>query len=384
MTEVERSLLQSGSEMSQLVSGYGERRTEEEDSYPDEALPLICCCIVILFVIMIILLLLLSGYYSGEHGDETQTAKATYRVPAPGGGPPPAAETQTTSGVTSRGPQQSITPGTSTPAVVPSESTTLSSSGPATFSPGDLSNSTTSTSAHTTMAPPTPSSTKASTGRPHDYQDDDHDQYNHEYHHDYDQYNNEYHHDNDNDNQHNDQHDDDYPTAPTPGKPNRNFTLICVFEYIKRQRYIWPKTHQCTDYVYIRAFTYFDDKKINHEPLEYTTKTKKVGGIDQYLDDNPLYWENVMDADSSVRQVTTRGWYKHADWYIGMWGCTYLRLLASFWEPLKIRDSLNAFVRQPYLGSLNTSVFEGFAIINTIIRDTRAEHQAGLTYNARK
>lgn len=147
-----------------------------------------------------------------------------------------------------------------------------------------------------------------------------------------------------------------------------------------RVRFTWNKTDQCTDYVYIRAFTYFDDSKVNHDPLVFTKKTLKSRGFDIYLGTNSTYWDYINRADFTVRGVK-RTMYPHADWYIGMWGSTYLRLLASFWEPLKIRDSLHNFLRQPNIGWPNTSAYDGFAIINTIIRNSRADHQAFLTYN---
>ncbi|KAH8037306.1 hypothetical protein HPB51_009861 [Rhipicephalus microplus] len=112
------------------------------------------------------------------------------------------------------------------------------------------------------------------------------------------------------------------PVTATPPYASSNFTLICVFEYITRD--IWNKTDQCTDYVYIRAFYYAIN--VNHEPLVFTRKTLTRRTHILYYDD-PTYWYNLSMADNVVNFVQ-RLRYAHADWYLGMWGATFIRLLA--------------------------------------------------------
>ncbi|KAK8778785.1 hypothetical protein V5799_019879 [Amblyomma americanum] len=118
------------------------------------------------------------------------------------------------------------------------------------------------------------------------------------------------------------------PASTTPGYNHRNFTLICVFEYLTGRRQLWEKVDQCTDYVYMRVFTYFDDKKINHEPLTFTQKTLKPWVFNAYFDTNATYWQYLDEGHREVR-VVMEFTYPHADWYIGMWGSTFLRLLVA-------------------------------------------------------
>ncbi|XP_070380286.1 uncharacterized protein [Dermacentor albipictus] len=164
------------------------------------------------------------------------------------------------------------------------------------------------------------------------------------------------------------------PTSPstTTGPPTTlaydvsNFTLICVFEYITVE--IWSKTDQCTDYVYIRAFYYAI--KVNHEPLIFDKKTLMRNTHKLYYDDQ-YYWQNLSLADQRVNRVMRR--FTHADWYLGMWGAVYMRLVSSFWQTGFIRDALHNFTRRPYFGPINTTRFNGFAIINTIIQNDRGD-----------
>ncbi|XP_075724508.1 uncharacterized protein LOC142767175 [Rhipicephalus microplus] len=165
------------------------------------------------------------------------------------------------------------------------------------------------------------------------------------------------------------------PYTSRPGKPPRNFTLICVFEYITRD--IWNKTDQCTDYVYIRAFYYAIN--VNHEPLVFTRKTLTRRTHILYYDD-PTYWYNLSMADNAVNFVQ-RLRYAHADWYLGMWGATFLRLLVSLWETNIVHDSLYELTHRQMFGPINSSRFSGFAVINTIIKDMRGAFKVEEQYN---
>lgn len=157
-----------------------------------------------------------------------------------------------------------------------------------------------------------------------------------------------------------------YDVTPRPGKPPRNFTLICVFEYITAD--LWNKTDQCTDYVYIRAFYYAI--RVNHEPLVFDKKTLIRNTHKLYFDDQ-YYWQNLTLADQRVNRAMRR--FPHADWYLGMWGAIYIRLVSSFWQTNFIQEALYNFTRRPYFGPINTTRFSGFAIINTIIQNERGD-----------
>ncbi|XP_049273494.1 uncharacterized protein LOC119399111 [Rhipicephalus sanguineus] len=156
-----------------------------------------------------------------------------------------------------------------------------------------------------------------------------------------------------------------------------NFTLICVFEYITWD--IWNKTDQCTDYVYIRAYYYAVN--VNHEPLVFTRKTLKRRTHILYYDD-PMYWYNLGMADFAVNFVQ-RLRYAHADWYLGMWGATFVRLLTSLWDTNIVRDSLYELTHRTMFGPINSSRFDGFAIINSIIKDMRGAFKVEQQYNER-
>ncbi|KAL3208197.1 hypothetical protein MRX96_039295, partial [Rhipicephalus microplus] len=95
-----------------------------------------------------------------------------------------------------------------------------------------------------------------------------------------------------------------------------SFTLICVFEYLEN---IIPRnTPQCTDYVYIRFFVY--SYRVNQEPMVFEHK-KRMG---------PVYGMATCSAEHFVPPC----------------GITSARRLTM-------------------------SDFNGFAVINTIIQDTR-------------
>ncbi|XP_075724509.1 uncharacterized protein LOC119179994 [Rhipicephalus microplus] len=166
-----------------------------------------------------------------------------------------------------------------------------------------------------------------------------------------------------------------YASTSRPGKPLRNFTLICVFEYITHD--IWKKTDQCTDYVYIRAFYYAIN--VNHEPLVFTRKTLTRRTHILYYDD-PMYWYNLSMADNVVNFVQ-RLRYAHADWYLGMWGATFIRLLTSLWDTDIVHDSLYELTHRMWFGPINSSRFDGFAVINTIIKDMRGAYKVEQQYN---
>ncbi|XP_075743566.1 uncharacterized protein LOC142799722 isoform X2 [Rhipicephalus microplus] len=56
---------------------------DDEDTYPDEIVPIISCCILLLFILMIILLLLISNVYVTDYEDETDASRVTYRPGVP-------------------------------------------------------------------------------------------------------------------------------------------------------------------------------------------------------------------------------------------------------------------------------------------------------------
>ncbi|KAH8037654.1 hypothetical protein HPB51_015088 [Rhipicephalus microplus] len=83
-------------------------------------------------------------------------------------------------------------------------------------------------------------------------------------------------------------------------------------------------------------------------------------------------------ADVQARRTYLQ--FPQADLYMGMWGMTYVRLLESLWTIQEINRSIYEFVRTPIHANINYTRFEGFAIINSIVRDNRGHHQANETY----
>ncbi|XP_077489420.1 uncharacterized protein LOC144100309 isoform X2 [Amblyomma americanum] len=295
MAEEETFMLSSHSSPSE--------RKREDDSYPNELLPLICCAILVLFIVMIILLIMLSNVYAGGEGQASETNSDRY--------------TQVTVNGSGHGGNGGQATSTVTTDVESTASTTKSTT----------TTKTTSTALTTTTTTTTP-----------------------------------------------------FPGKPSrPGKPPRRYTLICAFEYVTKHRL--PKAHQCTDYVYMRTFNYQRHKIEEVKILYFGRKRLKEEEDDiwnMYYDSNPEYWRDLRNGDGMYAYWKRN--YPHADWYLGMWGQTYVRLLNSLWQAKVIMKGLHDYVRSNMSSYvLNGSDFEGFAILNTLIIDYRGVQQANHT-----
>ncbi|KAL3204229.1 hypothetical protein MRX96_041319 [Rhipicephalus microplus] len=157
-------------------------------------------------------------------------------------------------------------------------------------------------------------------------------------------------------------------TGPSATTTTRSFTLICVFEYL--QNVIPRNTPQCTDYVYIRFFTY--SYRVNQEPLKFEHIKQMDGAAKLYYDETPSVWRKLRSyrvLDNYVKN--SQRYFPHSRWFLGIWGSTLSRLMASLWDGDVFRKALRATLRSNFSEKLTMSDFNGFAVINTIIQDTR-------------
>ncbi|XP_065289539.1 uncharacterized protein [Dermacentor albipictus] len=157
-------------------------------------------------------------------------------------------------------------------------------------------------------------------------------------------------------------------TIPPPSYENRAFTLICVFEYLP---YVLPRnTPQCTDYVYIRFFVY--SQRANQEPLVFEKKKRYDGTVKLYYDDTREVWRKLGSyriLDNNVRNSKRN--FRHSRWFLGMWGATFSRLMSGLWNEDIFRAALRNTLRGNFSDKLKITDINGFAIINTILADTR-------------
>lgn len=149
-----------------------------------------------------------------------------------------------------------------------------------------------------------------------------------------------------------------------------------MFEFLTPN--VWGPVHQCTDYVYIRMYNY-EHHRTGDQKIEFTGK-KLVNSIGLRLDwdTSAAYGHFFFAGDLQMRRAYLQ--FPQADLYMGMWGMTYVRLLESLWTIQEINRSIYEFVRTPLRSNINYTRFEGFAIINSIVRDNRGHHQANETY----
>ncbi|XP_077489381.1 uncharacterized protein LOC144100246 isoform X1 [Amblyomma americanum] len=148
--------------------------------------------------------------------------------------------------------------------------------------------------------------------------------------------------------------------------------LICVFEYLATA--LWSKHDVCTDYVYIRFFMYSTDKS---QPLQFVFKQQKLNNIvNIYYDNTPALWRmyNRRLLDGRVKGAITR--FNQSRWHLGMWGATYIRIIATLWDASVVRDALHYTLQGNFSELLSLSHFSGFAIINSILKDARPSGRA--------
>ncbi|XP_077527817.1 uncharacterized protein LOC144139298 [Haemaphysalis longicornis] len=156
-------------------------------------------------------------------------------------------------------------------------------------------------------------------------------------------------------------------TSTTTKKPS-NFTLICVFEYLSPG--LWNKTDQCTDYVYIRLFSYTETSS---EPITFVKKSKTPPGkfAVTYYDDHQETWADY-DIKQPNRVAIAMRRHPHARWFVGMWGTTYMRLMAALFNVRSMKTGLHDALRASSFGArLSMANFSGFAIIHSPIYDSR-------------
>ncbi|KAK8787171.1 hypothetical protein V5799_023050, partial [Amblyomma americanum] len=101
------------------------------------------------------------------------------------------------------------------------------------------------------------------------------------------------------------------------------------------------------------------------------------GPVHLYYDQSDAEWRpysSYNTLDSRIKRVK----YNHPSsrYFLGMWGAAYVRLMSGLWDPKILRAALHRTLRGNFSQRLNMSDFSGFAIINTIIQDTRVRGRA--------
>ncbi|XP_070380227.1 uncharacterized protein [Dermacentor albipictus] len=293
--------------------GTGQSEREEDDE--NRKVSFVICCNLILFIIMIILLmLLLMRYTSTVQASEDETETAVYIKAGGGGGPRPTTTPMNTA--------------VSEPVTEPSTLATTTPMATPTMAPTTTRPKTTPT---TTAPPPPPTAAPITTRSPPTTTKK--------------------------------------PTTAPPPPTTSPYTLICVFEALSQP--LWNKNYSCTDYVYIRFFTYSMENNPN-EPVVFEKKKLAVGLEHVYYDDSPDEWRpfsSYRNLDNKVKIAMSR--HPGTRWYLGVWGCAYMRLMSGLFHASVVRRALHDTLRSNFSYKLNMSHFHGFAIINSIIRDAR-------------
>lgn len=128
----------------------------------------------------------------------------------------------------------------------------------------------------------------------------------------------------------------------------------------------------------MRMYNY-EHHRSGDQRIEFTSKKlENAIGLRIDWDIGDQYRQFFRVADVQARRTYLQ--FPQADLYMGMWGMTYVRLLESLWTIQEINRSIYEFVRTPIHSYINYTRFEGFAIINSIVRDNRGHHQANETY----
>ncbi|KAL1445314.1 hypothetical protein MTO96_029242 [Rhipicephalus appendiculatus] len=374
--------------------------TEDEDTYPDEIVPIISCCILLLFILMIILLLLISNVYVTDYDDGADTEVVTYKPGAPTKGYLEAHQ-RPLSIILVAAIRPVILEGTLQVARDTSQKAdTLQALAMVlvlsqVVEPHQVVGTLQALAPETSQRPLVGVHALQARHDPqydHEYDkydykhDQQHDpQYDHEYDkydyqhdpqhdpqydHKYDKYDNKYDnkYDHKYDHEHEHNHDHEHDHEHDHNYDRRSFTLICVFEYLDN---IIPRnTPQCTDYVYIRFFVY--SYRVNQEPLIFEHKKRMDGAAKLYYDDTPAVWRKLGSYRALDNYVkNSKRYFPLSRWFLGIWGSTFSRLMASLWDGDIFRKALRTTLRSNFSDKLTMKDFNGFAIINTIIQDTR-------------
>ncbi|XP_075724512.1 uncharacterized protein LOC142767178 [Rhipicephalus microplus] len=163
-------------------------------------------------------------------------------------------------------------------------------------------------------------------------------------------------------------------TPTTTPTTSRNYTLICVFEALRQNQ--WNKTYSCTDYVYIRFFSYSNDPSPSAQVV-FESKQQHFGVQRLYYDNSEMEWRqySYRALDTRVRNAKIR--QGGGRWMLGIWGAAYIRLMNALFDAGKVQKALHDAIRSNFSQRFDMSFFDGFGIINTIICDTRPLGRAG-------
>ncbi|XP_054920599.1 uncharacterized protein [Dermacentor andersoni] len=96
------------------------------------------------------------------------------------------------------------------------------------------------------------------------------------------------------------------------------------------------------------------------------------GTVKLYYDDTDEVWDQLssyIKLDNNVRNSKLA--FNNSRWFLGMWGATFTRLMSGLWNEDIFRTALRNTLRSNFSKKLNITELDGFAIINTIIADTR-------------
>ncbi|KAL1480385.1 hypothetical protein MTO96_051074, partial [Rhipicephalus appendiculatus] len=162
-------------------------------------------------------------------------------------------------------------------------------------------------------------------------------------------------------------------TKSPPGYDKRSFTLICAFEYLPHP--LTKDTPQCTDFVYIRFFVY--SYQTNKEPIVFEKKKRFDGVAKLYYDDTAELWRrfgSYRTLDNNVKN--SKRHFPYSRWFLGIWGTTFTRLVASLWDATAFQTALHDTLRSNFSDKLTIDFFNGFAIINSMIIDSRTMGRA--------
>ncbi|KAK8788851.1 hypothetical protein V5799_021372 [Amblyomma americanum] len=118
------------------------------------------------------------------------------------------------------------------------------------------------------------------------------------------------------------------------------------------------------------------DSMTSMSTLNSSTSSMINNIVNIYYDNTPALWRmyNRRLLDGRVKGAITR--FNQSRWHLGMWGATYIRLIATLWDASVVRDSLHYTLQGNFSELLSLSHFSGFAIINSILKDARPSGRA--------
>ncbi|KAL3238876.1 hypothetical protein MRX96_021896 [Rhipicephalus microplus] len=134
----------------------------------------------------------------------------------------------------------------------------------------------------------------------------------------------------------------------------RNYTLICVFEALRQNQ--WNKTYSCTDYVYIRFFSYSNDPSPSAQVV-FESKQQYFGVQRLYYDNSDMEWRqySYRALDTRVRNAKIR--QGGGRWMLGIWGAAYIRLMNALFDAGKVQKALHDAIRSNFSQRFDMSFF---------------------------